>query len=207
MAESSAKPRRYAPRMPPNERREQLLDATLALIAEFGYGAVSMEGIARRGGVAKPVVYDAFGSLPNLIDALIEREEEKVLLQLDELLPTPAEDADPAELLVQEFDALLRAVEGHPDGWRLSLAPADALPRVVRERVERRRGRVHRRVESMVRSGVERLAVPISDLEMLVETIVLLAIEAARRHLDEPRRYSRKRLTGFGASMLESVRG
>jgi AcrR family transcriptional regulator len=31
------KPRRYAPRLPPEERREQLLDATLSLIAEKGY--------------------------------------------------------------------------------------------------------------------------------------------------------------------------
>ncbi len=207
MAETSAKPRRYARRMPPNERREQLLDVTVALIAELGYEAVSMEGIARRGGVAKPVVYDAFGSLPDLMDALIEREEARALLQLDELLPTPAEDADPVELLVHGFDALLRAVEGNPDGWRLSLEPADALPRPVRERVERRSGRVHQRVESTVRSGIERLAVPIADLELLVETILLLAMEGARRHLNEPTRYGRKRLTGFGAGMLEGVRG
>ncbi len=87
-AKGEAKSRRYAPRLPPEERREQLLDATLALIAEKGYESVSMEGIARKAGVTKPVVYDLFGSLADLLEALLEREEERALLQLAELLPT-----------------------------------------------------------------------------------------------------------------------
>src|SRR4051812_41318696 len=128
MAESSAKPRRYAPRMPPEERREQLLDATLGLIADQGYEAVSMEGIARKAGVTKPVVYDLFGSLADLLEALLEREEERALNQLAELMPTPAEDADPAKVLVDGLDAFLRAIETRPDAWRLSLMPSRPSP-------------------------------------------------------------------------------
>src|SRR3982751_4724480 len=94
------KPRRYAPRLPPEQRREQLLDATLSLIADQGYESVSMEGIARKAGVTKPVVYDLFGSRTDLLEALLEREEERALNQLAELMPTPAEDADPAKVLV-----------------------------------------------------------------------------------------------------------
>src|SRR5918994_6585818 len=80
-------PRRpYAPRMPPEERREQILDATLALVAEKGYESVSMEGIARVAGVTKPVVYDLFGTLADLLEALLKREEERALAQLAELM-------------------------------------------------------------------------------------------------------------------------
>src|SRR4051812_50197364 len=100
MAESSAKPRRYAPRMPPEERREQLLDATLGLIADQGYEAVSMEGISRQAGVAKPGVYDLFGSLADLLEALLDREEERALNQLAELMPVPAGEPHPAPGLV-----------------------------------------------------------------------------------------------------------
>jgi AcrR family transcriptional regulator len=198
--------RRYAPRLPRDERRGQLLDAALSLIAEHGYESVSMEGIARRAGVTKPVVYDAFGSLTDLLEALLEREEERALAQLAELLPTPAEDADPAEVLVDGLDAFLRAIETRPEAWRLSLLPLEAQPGIVREHVERDRTAVAKQLESIVRWGVQRLAVPISDVELLVETIIVLAIEAGRQHLNRPDRYTRERLTEFTASLLEGVR-
>jgi AcrR family transcriptional regulator len=193
--------------MAPEERREQLLDATLALIGEKGYESVSIEGIARRAGVTKPVVYDLFGSLADLLEALLEREEERALAQLAELMPAPAEDADPAQVLVDGLDAFLRAIETRPDAWRLSLMPIEAQPAIVREHVERDRTAIAEQFASIVRWGVERLEVPISDVDLLVQTIIVLAEEAGRRHLADPERYPRERLTAFTASLLESVRG
>jgi AcrR family transcriptional regulator len=206
MARSTTKPRRYAPRMPPEERREQLLDATLTLIAEKGYESVSMEGVARRAGVTKPVLYDLFGSLADLLEALLDREHQRALLQLAELMPAPAEDADPAQVLVDGLDAFLRAVETRPDAWRLSLMPIEAQPGIVREQVERDRTAVAEQFASRVRWGVESLEVPTSDVDLLVQTIIGLAEQAGRLHLDDPERYPRERLTGFAASLLEAVR-
>lgn len=205
MSAARAKKRQYAPRMPAEERREQVLDATLGLIAGKGYESVSMEGIARAAGVTKPVVYDLFGTLADLLEALLEREEERALLQLAELMPAPAEDADPARVLIDGLDAFLRAVASRPDAWRLSLTPVEAQPRLVREHVERDRNAIAGQLESIVRWGVERMEIPISDVEMLVETIIVLANEAGRLHLADPERYPRERLTGFTESLLESV--
>ena len=205
-ATNEQKPRRYAPRLPPEERREQLLDATLGLIAEKGYESVSMEGIARRAGVTKPVVYDLFGLLADLLEALLEREEERALMQLAELMPAPAEDADPAQVLVDGLDAFLRAVETRPDAWRLSLMPIEAQPGIVRKTVERDRTAVAKQLETIVRWGVGELEVPIEDVELLVQTIIILAEDGARRHLADPERYPRERLTAFTASLLDSVR-
>ena len=201
------KPRRYAARLPPEERREQLLDATLGLIAQEGYESVSMEGIARRAGVTKPVVYDLFGSLVDLLEALLEREEQRALNQLAELMPTPAEDADPAKVLVDGLDAFLRAIETRPEAWRLSLMPIEAQPGIVRKHVERDRTAVARQLASIVRWGVEQLEVPISDVDLLVQTIITLAEQGGRLHLDDPESYSRERITAFTASLLDSVRG
>jgi AcrR family transcriptional regulator len=202
-----AKSRRYAPRMPPEERREQLLDAALFLIAEKRYESVSMEAIARRAGVTKPVVYDLFGKLGDLLEALLKREEERALLQLAELMPAPAEDADPGQVLIESLDAFLRAIETRPDAWRLNLMPVEAMPSAVRRQVERNRSKLAKRLESIVRWGVERLAVPISDLELLVETIIVLANEAGRQHVADSERYSRERFITFAASLLDDVRG
>ena len=63
-AETAAKPRRpYAPRMAPEQRREQVLDAALRVILELGYSGVSIEAIAREAGVTRPVIYDHFANL------------------------------------------------------------------------------------------------------------------------------------------------
>jgi AcrR family transcriptional regulator len=193
--------------MPPEERRVQLLDAALALVTGEGYESVSMEGIARRAGVTKPVVYDLFGSLPDLLEALLEREEERALLQLAELVPSRVDDADPIQALVESLDALLRAVEARPATWRLILMPVEAQPGILRNHVERDRTAVAKQLASIARREVERLEVPISDVELLVQTILVLAEEAGRQHLADPERYSRERFTAFTASLLDSVRG
>jgi AcrR family transcriptional regulator len=206
MAKSPTRVRRYAPRMPPAERREQLLDATLVLVTEEGYEGVSMEGIARRAGVTKPVVYDLFGSLTELLEALLDREEERALLQVTELMPPRVDDADPDQGLVEGLDAFLRAVEARPDTWRLVLMPVEAMPASVRGRVERDGGAVVARLESIARAGAGGIDVPASDVEMLVETIVLLMKAAGRRHLAKPQRYSRERLTEFAAGLASGNR-
>ena len=62
------------------EAHQAILDATLALLAEVGFSALTMEGVASRAGVGKatvyrrfssklPLVVEAFGALPGLEDA------------------------------------------------------------------------------------------------------------------------------------------
>ena len=88
--------RRYAPRMAPEKRREQLIDAALSVIVEQGYEGVSIESIARMAGVTRPVIYDHFANLAALLQALIEREEAYALAQLDDVVPsTPQTAGDP----------------------------------------------------------------------------------------------------------------
>ena len=55
--------------MSASERREQLLDVTKEVVGEDGFHAVSIEGVARRAGITRPVVYEHFGDLPGLLEA------------------------------------------------------------------------------------------------------------------------------------------
>src|SRR3981081_1140654 len=87
--------RRYAPRMPPEQRRQQLMDAALVVTLEQGYSGVSIEAIARGAGVTRPVVYDHFPNLGRLLRALIEREERFALAQLDAVVPGDLGDREP----------------------------------------------------------------------------------------------------------------
>ena len=89
--------RPYAPRLPPAERREQLLDAALEVLDEHGYAGATMEAIARAAGVTKPVVYDVFGKRTDLLMALLAREEARALAEIAAAMPSePARDPEDA---------------------------------------------------------------------------------------------------------------
>jgi AcrR family transcriptional regulator len=65
-------------RVPRAVRERQLLELAEALFAERGYAGASMEELARRAGVTKPVVYDVFGSKEGLYLACVERSAEQL---------------------------------------------------------------------------------------------------------------------------------
>src|ERR1700712_2442024 len=76
MTENEGRPR---VRMTGRERREQLLDVGRSLFAEKGFEATSIEEIAARAGVSKPVVYEHFGGKEGLYAVVVDREMQSLL--------------------------------------------------------------------------------------------------------------------------------
>lgn len=72
-------------RLDAEQRRDQLLDAANALIAERGYADVSIEDVARSAGVTRGLVHHYFGGRKEVYIALLER---LFRIREDEL-PTP----------------------------------------------------------------------------------------------------------------------
>lgn len=60
-------------RVPRDVRRAQIAELAEELFAERGYEGASMEELARRAGVTKPVIYEIFGSKEGLYRAGVER--------------------------------------------------------------------------------------------------------------------------------------
>jgi len=60
-------------RVPRDLRRAQLAELAEELFAERGFAGVSMDELARRAGVTKPVIYEIFGSKEGLYRACVER--------------------------------------------------------------------------------------------------------------------------------------
>ena len=60
-------------RVPRDLRRRQLLAIAVELFAERGYAAASMQELAARAGVTKPVVYSIFGSKDGVLLAVIDQ--------------------------------------------------------------------------------------------------------------------------------------
>jgi AcrR family transcriptional regulator len=102
-------------RMTGRERREQLLDVGRALFAEKGFEATSIEEIASRAGVSKPVVYEHFGGKEGLYAVVVDREMSDLLERLTEALSA----GHPRTLVEKAALALLTYIEEQTDGFRI----------------------------------------------------------------------------------------
>jgi AcrR family transcriptional regulator len=111
----TAQPTAPRVRMSGKERREQLLDIGRTLFAAKGFDGTSVEEIAEKAGVSKPVVYEHFGGKEGLYAVVVDREVSRLL---DRVTASLVGD-HPRELLEQAAGALLRYVERDTDGFRI----------------------------------------------------------------------------------------
>ncbi len=189
--------------MPPGQRREQLIDAALGVILERGYGGVSIEAIARAAGVTRPVVYDHFPNLGQLLQALISREEHYALEQLQEIVPENPGEFEPIELLIASIRRFLDAVAARPATWRIILLPPEGNPAIVRELVEKNRASTLAQIEHIVRLTMARPEIPDDiDVELAARAVRDLGEEAGRMVLTDPDQYSPERYERFTARTL-----
>jgi AcrR family transcriptional regulator len=91
-------------RVPRVVRERQLVDLGEELFAERGYAKASMDELARRAGVTKPVIYELFGSKEGLFRACLEG----LALRLADAIADAARGADAAGS-VPDPEARLRA--------------------------------------------------------------------------------------------------
>ena len=110
------------------ERERQILDAAVAVFGERGYQAASMDMVAERVGVTKPVLYAHFGSKEGLLLACIARARAELL----EVTTTAAAAADgPEEMLRRGTLAFFAYLEQREPAWTFlyseSTVAGDAL--------------------------------------------------------------------------------
>ena len=98
------------------QRREQLLDIGRQLFAEKGFEGTSVEEIAARAQVSKPVVYEHFGGKEGLYAVVVDREIEDLLAAISGALGS---EARPRVLLERAALALLDYIESSSDGFRI----------------------------------------------------------------------------------------
>jgi AcrR family transcriptional regulator len=114
-------------RLTAQARRELIEQAASELFAERGYGATSIDEIAKRSGVTAPVVYDHFASKRDLHRRLLERHYAELRLLWREQLG--GEDP-PAQRVARAIDAWFAYVETHPYAWRMLFRETTGEPEV-----------------------------------------------------------------------------
>jgi AcrR family transcriptional regulator len=78
-------------RVPREVRERQLLELAETLFAERGYGGTSMEELASRAGVTKPMVYELFGSKDGVFRACVDRAVGQMARSVAEAVRAEAE--------------------------------------------------------------------------------------------------------------------
>jgi AcrR family transcriptional regulator len=97
------------------ERRAQLLDVGRSVFADVGYEAASIEEIAKRARITKPVVYEHFGGKEGLYAVVVDREVRRLVDSINQAL---AGD-HPRVLLEQAALAFLTYIENEPEGFKI----------------------------------------------------------------------------------------
>jgi AcrR family transcriptional regulator len=100
-------------RLSGTERRAQLIDVGRAVFAKRGYEGASMEEIADRAKVSKPIVYEHFGGKEGLYAVVVDREMDYVVRRIVEAIAT----GSARERVERASLAFLTYVKDHPDGF------------------------------------------------------------------------------------------
>lgn len=194
-------PRPYAPRMAPEERREQLLDAVLRVIVTQGVHKVSMDSVAREAGVTRPVVYAHFKDTNDLLRGSLAREESAALAQMAAVLPTTL-DGSPADVAIASLERFLEAVQEAPDRWRAIFTLVDSSTPEFRATIENGRAMVIGVFEDLVRRAIAVGLDPDTDVELLARALLAVVWEAGRLVLSDPADYPVERIVTFARATI-----
>ena len=209
VARAAKPPRRRAAHLGPERRRPLVLDAAFDLFLERGYEGTSMDAVATAAGVSKPVVYACFAGKEELFEALLEREEARVLETIQASLPPDADVDDPEPLLVEGLTAFLRAVAASPDAYRIIFLGEGATAAIA-QRIQRQRAAQVTAVAALSRAWLEgrETSVDVEASARLFATVVVgLAESGARAMLSDPQTWTPERLGRMLGRMAARGRG
>src|SRR3954471_719104 len=173
----------------PERRRPQVLDAAFELFMERGYEGTSIQAVADSLGVSKPVVYACYPSKGELFNALLRREEGRVLAEIAATLPSTDSDDDLEGMCVRALTGFLRAVADSPQAYRVIFLGEGGGHAAVARRVQLGR---QRQVDAVAILAAPLLKGYDSDEErgraarLLGHLVTGLAETGARAMLSEP---------------------
>jgi AcrR family transcriptional regulator len=104
-------------RLTGEERRAAILESALAVFAERGYHAASIDDIARAGGISKALIYEHFSSKQKLYTELIEYHADELFERI--AATVAAAGSEGAARLAIGVGAFYEFVEEHRVAWRM----------------------------------------------------------------------------------------
>jgi AcrR family transcriptional regulator len=170
--------------MPRAQREEQILTVAEHVFAERGYSATTMEDIAERVGITKPLIYGYFGSKEGLLSAAVLRARTQLRRATEVAWASVAKDAPPDDLFRAGVRAFFDFIDEHADAFLL-IQQEGAMASQASDLIESIREQQSAATVRTLR-GVPRLAaVPVAVLEGYAEVVIgaceRVAVWRARR--------------------------
>ncbi len=204
-AKTSAR-RPYAARVPADVRRTQLLDAALTIIVRDGYDAISIDAIARKAGVTRPVVYGVFADLRDLLGSLLDRQQARALAQLSEALPPVPDLSNPDQLVADTARRMIETVRADPMTWQPILLAPSSMPQQARARIDADRENFRIQLTGLLELGLALRGGPVLDAEIVAHAILAVLEHFGRILLTEPDRFDTDRLVATIEGLLRALR-
>ncbi|RDI45272.1 TetR/AcrR family transcriptional regulator [Nocardia mexicana] len=199
--------RRNGPRLPPDQRREQLLDAALAVVGRDGLANLTMQAVAKQAGVAKPVLYAMYPTAPELVAALLHREHARGMSQVFDALPQQDfHESDPDQAYLEAVMMFLGAVAAAPHRWRLILMQHDGAPADYRELLADARGGLLDRCAQLLDAGIAVRGGPKdADVELIAHVMLGFVEVLGRLVLSDPGRFPPERLRSTVRALIRTL--
>ena len=154
-------------RLPRAVREQQMLDAAVEMFSINGYHDTSMDAIAAKAEISKPMLYLYYGSKEELFGACLDRELARFIDGVREEINL---DQSPRDLLHNTIVAFMRYIDSNRASWIVMYAQAtnsQAFAHTVREGRERIIALVVRVLQAGTRNPE-----PDSDFEMIAAALV-----------------------------------
>jgi AcrR family transcriptional regulator len=120
------------------ERRVQLLEVGRGVFASHGYETTSLDEVAQKAGVSKPIIYEHFGAKEGLYAAIVEREMDSLVQRVSETVSR----GSPRERFEGAVVAFLTYAQEEPEGFAVltrdsPTASRTGLTRVIDDLAQR----------------------------------------------------------------------
>lgn len=196
--------RTRAAHLGPERRRPLILDAALEVYVERGYRGTSMQAVADAAGVTKPVIYECYPNKDELLLALLDREESRLMDAISESLPSNLVSDNVEAVLAAGLTAFLAGVGQAPNSWRVVFDSGSSSDSVVAARVRRVRDMVVAQLRELVRQSM--VAAEIADIDrkapVVAELIATVAESCARMLVLEHYPWTAAELATYVARLL-----
>ncbi len=194
-------------RMSAEDRRDQILDVTKRIVEHDGFLAVNMKRLADEAGITRTLIYQQFGDLTGVLVALIEREFAKELAVY--LRSTTIYPGGGVDQFVSIMAEMLKSVDANPAAWQLFLIPPEGSPKELHERLKEGHSVVQAYLTHSLKDAVNQGASVVcsEDFELGVQSIYLVAEHLLRLRLEEPEKFSHRRLLNHVRLLSQSLFG
>ncbi|HEY1842873.1 MAG TPA: TetR/AcrR family transcriptional regulator [Mycobacterium sp.] len=154
-------------RLPRAVREQQMLDAAVEMFSVNGYHDTSMDAIAAKAEISKPMLYLYYGSKEELFGACLDREMARFIDGVREDINL---EQSPKDLLRNTISAFMRYIDANRSSWIVMYAQATSS-QTFAHTVREGRERIIALVARILESGTKHPE-PDTDFDMIAVALV-----------------------------------